>query len=151
MHPSAYIRSGWNLLDFIIVIVGYFVYFIKSHFASTNVVLLVRKVKCSGYFLTLQVVQCDGRSNDRSQARWGPPCCRKTWRPGCQSSPSVQSVTTTSTCVWSAKCVNYNSFCWDISMKWRFALRGGKDKAAYLFLVLSLFIIFNILFFLDTF
>lgn len=24
MHPSAYIRSGWNLLDFIIVIVGYF-------------------------------------------------------------------------------------------------------------------------------
>lgn len=23
MHPSAYIRSGWNLLDFIIVIVGY--------------------------------------------------------------------------------------------------------------------------------
>lgn len=22
MHPSAYIRSGWNLLDFIIVIVG---------------------------------------------------------------------------------------------------------------------------------
>lgn len=69
MHPSAYIRSGWNLLDFIIVIVGYFVYFIKSHFASTNVVLLVRKVKYSGYFLTLQVVQCDSRSNDRSQAR----------------------------------------------------------------------------------
>lgn len=24
MHPSAYIRSGWNLLDFVIVIVGYF-------------------------------------------------------------------------------------------------------------------------------
>lgn len=23
MHPSAYIRSGWNLLDFVIVIVGY--------------------------------------------------------------------------------------------------------------------------------
>ena len=22
MHPSAYIRSGWNLLDFVIVIVG---------------------------------------------------------------------------------------------------------------------------------
>uniref|UniRef100_A0AAZ1XU87 Voltage-dependent L-type calcium channel subunit alpha n=1 Tax=Oreochromis aureus TaxID=47969 RepID=A0AAZ1XU87_OREAU len=29
MHPSAYIRSGWNLLDFIIVIVGYFVYFLN--------------------------------------------------------------------------------------------------------------------------
>lgn len=27
MHPSAYIRSGWNLLDFIIVIVGYFIFF----------------------------------------------------------------------------------------------------------------------------
>lgn len=53
MHPSAYIRSGWNLLDFIIVIVGYFVYFLKSHFASMNVVLLVRKVKYSSYFLTL--------------------------------------------------------------------------------------------------
>ncbi len=23
MHPSSYIRNGWNLLDFVIVIVGY--------------------------------------------------------------------------------------------------------------------------------
>ena len=23
LHPSAYIRNGWNLLDFIIVVVGY--------------------------------------------------------------------------------------------------------------------------------
>lgn len=30
MHPSAYIRSGWNLLDFIIVIVGYFWCFMIS-------------------------------------------------------------------------------------------------------------------------
>uniref|UniRef100_A0A8C9TZI4 Ion transport domain-containing protein n=1 Tax=Scleropages formosus TaxID=113540 RepID=A0A8C9TZI4_SCLFO len=26
MHPSAYIRSGWNLLDFVIVVVGFFFY-----------------------------------------------------------------------------------------------------------------------------
>uniref|UniRef100_A0AAR2KUG2 Voltage-dependent L-type calcium channel subunit alpha n=1 Tax=Pygocentrus nattereri TaxID=42514 RepID=A0AAR2KUG2_PYGNA len=26
MHPSSYIRNGWNLLDFVIVIVGYFVF-----------------------------------------------------------------------------------------------------------------------------
>lgn len=40
MHPSAYIRSGWNLLDFIIVIVGYvgvLCFFTWSPFASTNV------------------------------------------------------------------------------------------------------------------
>ena len=23
LHPNAYLRSGWNLLDFIIVVVGY--------------------------------------------------------------------------------------------------------------------------------
>jgi len=23
LHPNAYLRSGWNLLDFVIVVVGY--------------------------------------------------------------------------------------------------------------------------------
>lgn len=26
MHPSSYIRNGWNLLDFVIVIVGYLIF-----------------------------------------------------------------------------------------------------------------------------
>lgn len=38
MHPSAYIRSGWNLLDFIIVIVGYvFVRLSPSHPSRSSV------------------------------------------------------------------------------------------------------------------
>lgn len=58
MHPSAYIRSGWNLLDFIIVIVGY----LKIYHWKLS---LVNKT----YGATLmpssvQVVQCDGGGND---------------------------------------------------------------------------------------
>jgi hypothetical protein len=27
LHPNAYLRSGWNILDFIIVVVGYDILF----------------------------------------------------------------------------------------------------------------------------
>lgn len=102
MHPSAYIRSGWNLLDFIIVIVGYFVFFccftsLLFHDCPLSLMIV----------LSVQLVQCDSWKHDRSQAWRGPSCCRETRRPGCQSSQGVQGVTTASARIWSAKCVQH--------------------------------------------
>uniref|UniRef100_A0A3B3WFV6 Ion transport domain-containing protein n=1 Tax=Poecilia mexicana TaxID=48701 RepID=A0A3B3WFV6_9TELE len=61
MHPSAYIRSGWNLLDFIIVIVGY----LRIYHRKLS--LLNKTYGATLMPSSVQVVQC-------------PPCCRKTRR-----------------------------------------------------------------------
>uniref|UniRef100_A0A3B4ZAV5 Ion transport domain-containing protein n=1 Tax=Seriola lalandi dorsalis TaxID=1841481 RepID=A0A3B4ZAV5_SERLL len=71
MHPSAYIRSGWNLLDFVIVIVGYFGASRSHDFPSPNVLSVIKKinkkVKCKQLeSVSVQVVQCDSRGHDRS-------------------------------------------------------------------------------------
>ena len=47
MHPSAYIRSGWNFLDFVIVIVGYFWGLVHCHrFTVTCSVSCMRLTAC---------------------------------------------------------------------------------------------------------
>lgn len=55
MHPSAYIRSGWNLLDFIIVIVGY---------VSARFVPLGGSSVTDAGGASAQVVQRDRRGHD---------------------------------------------------------------------------------------
>ena len=34
LHPNAYLRSGWNFLDFIIVVVGYDINMLKLTFVN---------------------------------------------------------------------------------------------------------------------
>lgn len=95
MHPSAYIRSGWNLLDFIIVIVGY--------------VFLLYVTGCSQPsrrpYVPAQVVQRDRGGHDGPQARGGPPRRREARRPGRQSSEGLQGAATAAARFWSSKCV----------------------------------------------
>lgn len=42
MHPGAYLRNGWNLLDFTIVVIGYVVLFLNDIlFVFSSVMLVV--------------------------------------------------------------------------------------------------------------
>lgn len=41
MHPSAYIRSGWNLLDFVIVVVGYASSCLHSSSVTPSILFMV--------------------------------------------------------------------------------------------------------------
>lgn len=107
MHPSAYIRSGWNLLDFVIVIVGYWTASSSLSLYSQGGVVILKSLQYVNNccLRPLQVVQCHSRSHDGSQAWRSSSRCRETWRPGRQSPQSLQGAAATSTRVWSPKCV----------------------------------------------